>query len=78
LLKGQKEYESFKQGKKLTHKQMILAQCYVCNGLEEGGEDCLGKSCPLYPAMPYRRDRTKKKATPEQLERLKRAREARG
>lgn len=57
---GYKEYQRFKAGEPLTHKQAILAQCYVCNGLDEGGEDCKGKSCPLYQYMPYRAGRVKK------------------
>lgn len=52
-MKGLKEYERFKRGESLTHKQAILAQCYVCNGLDEGGDDCNGEDCPLYQFMPY-------------------------
>ena len=49
-LKGQKEYSDFKAGKSLSPKKSIIAQCFVCNGEEEGsGEDCRGLSCPLYP-----------------------------
>lgn len=54
-LKGQLEYKKWREGKLLTRKEAILAQCYVCNGEEEGGVDCLGKeSCPLYQFFPYR------------------------
>ncbi len=71
---GKADYERFKRGEQLTHRTAILAQCYVCNGMGEGGEDCKGKSCPLYQFMPYRADRVKKAATPEQLEALRQAR----
>ena len=54
MVKGQKEYEKFKAGKKLTWKQQVLAQCFTCNGGKEGGEDCHGKNCPLYQNMHYR------------------------
>ena len=55
LLKGQKEYKKFQEGKGLTRKQVILAQCYACNGEEEGGFDCQSKaSCPLYQYFPYK------------------------
>lgn len=55
ILKGQKEYEKFKEGKELTRKQAILAQCYVCNGQKDSSEDCLGeKTCPLYGHSPYK------------------------
>jgi hypothetical protein len=79
-MKGFKEYEKFKKGDSLTFKQAILAQCYVCNGESEGGEDCLGISCPLYQYMPYRKGRQKKQLTQEQkdkiTERFKHARNA--
>jgi len=60
--------------------QAIKAQCYICNGGAEGGEDCLGVSCPLYQYMPYRKGRQKKQLTQEQkdkiTERFKRVRDA--
>lgn len=80
-MKGQKWYEAFKAGKPLTPMQAIKVQCYVCNGAEEGGEDCLGVSCPLYQYMPYRRGKAKKELSAEQRvvirERLKKGRESR-
>jgi len=69
-IKGQKQYEAFKAGKPLSFKGAILAQCYVCNGEDEGGEDCLGVSCPLYQYMPYRKGRIKKEISPEKRARL--------
>jgi len=53
-MKGFAAYKKFLDGKQLTRKEAILAQCYVCNGLSDGGQDCKGKSCPLYEYMPYR------------------------
>jgi hypothetical protein len=50
-IKGAIELKRFKEGKLLTRKQAILAQCYECNGYE--AEDCLGVSCPLYQWSPY-------------------------
>jgi len=79
-MKGQNQYEKFKRGEPLTFKQAILAQCFVCSGGREGGEDCLGVSCPLYQFMPYREGRQKKQLTQEQkgkiTDRFKRARNA--
>lgn len=69
-LKGKKEYEKFLNGEKLSFKGAIRANCYMCNGLEEGGADCKGKSCPLYSFMPYREGRLKKVISPEKKERL--------
>ena len=65
-MKGKTQFDKFLSGKSLTPKQSILAQCYVCNGESEGGEDCLGVNCPLYEFMPYRKSRKKKELTPEQ------------
>lgn len=54
-IKGQKEWQRFKEDKSLTRKQAILAQCYSCNGEEEGAEDCLGsENCPLYAFFSYK------------------------
>ena len=79
-MKGQMQYELFKNGKSLTPKQAILAQCYVCNSENEGGEDCLGFDCPLYQYMPYRKGRIKKQLSPERkaknIEPLRKIREA--
>ena len=48
-LKGQNEYKRFLQGDNLSPKKAILAHCFMCNGEIDGsGEDCRGKSCPLY------------------------------
>lgn len=56
ITKGQLEYQRFLRGEKLTRKQAILAQCFVCNGEEEGSrKDCSGISCPLYQWFPYRK-----------------------
>ena len=70
-MRGFNQYEKFKKGESLTPKQAMLAQCYVCNGENEGGEDCLGVSCPLYQFMPYRKGRQKKQSTLTQEERNK-------
>ena len=55
-IKGQKEYEQFEKGEKLTRRQAMLANCYMCNGLEDSRADCQGKSCPIYPFRPYKRN----------------------
>lgn len=49
-LKGHIFYNRFLEGIKLSPRQTIIAQCYICNGELEGHfEDCRGESCPLYP-----------------------------
>jgi hypothetical protein len=79
-MKGQRQHEAFKAGKPLTPKQAILAQCFVCNGENEGGEDCLGASCPLYQYMSYRKGRIKKELSAERkarvIENFRKGREA--
>ena len=54
MIKGQKEFEKWEEGDKLTRKEAMLAMCYDCNGREQSREDCLGrKTCPLYQYAPY-------------------------
>jgi hypothetical protein len=54
ITRGQREYEKWESGVKLSRKQAILAHCYQCNGFEESNEDCQGKNCPSYQFMPYK------------------------
>jgi hypothetical protein len=54
IIKGETEYKRFSKGERLSYKKAILAQCYVCNGLNESNIDCQGKNCPLYQFQPYR------------------------
>lgn len=54
MMKGKKEFEKWKTGKPLTRRETMEAQCYECNGQNEGGVDCQGEeSCPMYQYMPY-------------------------
>ena len=54
-LQGGREYKKFLDGKRLTRKEAMLANCYQCMGGYEGGkQDCLGESCPLYQYYPYK------------------------
>jgi hypothetical protein len=54
-LQGGKEYKKFLDGEFLTRKEAMLAHCYECMcGYEEGKQDCLGKSCPMYQYYPYK------------------------
>jgi len=81
ILKGQLEYQKYKEGKSLTRKEAILAMCYECNGMEESGEDCMKdcdgeNNCPLYQYHPHR-SRKKRVMTLAQLEALKKMRETR-
>jgi hypothetical protein len=56
---GGREYKKFLMGEPLTRKEAMLAQCYVCNGEEESGEDCKADSCPLYEYHPHKGKRGK-------------------
>jgi len=59
--KGGKEYKMFLEGKRLTLRQSVSAQCYHCCGAyDDGMTDCKnGKSCPLYQHHPYNPNRVK-------------------
>lgn len=70
MAKGYKEYQRFMKGDPLTYRQAVLAQCYVCNGMDEGGDDCKGISCPLYQHMSYRTGKTKRPVSEEVRQRL--------
>ena len=60
-VKGQLQHRKWQKGEKLTRKQAILAQCYVCSGEETGAEDCLGeRTCPLYQYFSYKGKRKPK------------------
>ena len=59
LIKGQTDYQRWKNGVKLTRLESIYAQCYVCNGAKN--EYCGGaKSCPLYQYSPFSHEAIKK------------------
>lgn len=55
ILKGQKQYEKFEKGGKLTRREAMLAKCYECNGYDESGVDCKVETCPLYQYHPQRK-----------------------
>lgn len=61
MVKGKRQYERWLRGEKLTRKQAMVANCYNCNGLDEGAEDCGGeRSCPLYSYFFYAHSRAYK------------------
>lgn len=81
--RGKKEFINFLNGEKLTLKQAILANCYCCMGYYfDGKVDCKVLTCPLHPAMPYRKgEKVIRKILSEEQkqassERLKKARAA--
>ena len=53
--RGENELLSMCDGKRLTQREAIYAQCFICMGYYvDGKEDCGNKICPLYYYMPYR------------------------
>ena len=53
--RGENELLSMCDGKRLTQREAIYAQCFICMGYYvDGKEDCDNKICPLYYYMPYR------------------------
>jgi len=69
---GKNEYlEYMETGKKLSHKQAIVANCYQCLGFYmDGKHDCEIPDCPLYPFMPYRKgvEKVKRVRSEKQME----------
>jgi F420-0:gamma-glutamyl ligase len=59
---GKTHYLRFLQGEKLTLKQSVIADCFICTaGFLDGKVDCSNPSCVLYPFMPYRKNKEKVK-----------------
>jgi len=52
-IRGAKEFNWFKSGKKLTRGQAMRAKCYECNGGVESRADCLVDTCPMYQYRLY-------------------------
>ncbi len=46
-------------GERLTQRQAILAKCCECTGYHaDGRSDCGIPECPLYPYMPYAKNKS--------------------
>lgn len=53
--RGENEMLALCDGKRLTQREAIYAQCFICQGYYvDGKKDCQNKTCPLYYYMPYR------------------------
>ena len=69
---GKREYADYLETrKKLSPIKAIKAHCYQCqNSYVDGKNGCGMLDCPLYPYMPYRKDksRTKRERSEKQLE----------
>lgn len=81
--RGKKEYLAFLQGKPLTMRQRVLANCYQCNAwYGDGRKDCeMADNCTLHVYMPYRKGGAVKLAKPvseEVRERMRKMREKKG
>jgi hypothetical protein len=56
--KGRGELAKHLDGKRLTLKEAVLANCYGCmGGYTDGLHDCEIPDCPLYAFMPYRENK---------------------
>ena len=70
--RGKNEYLNYMEtGRKLSHKQAILANCFQCMGFYmDGKNDCEIPDCPLYSYMPYRKgvEKVKRVRTEKQME----------
>jgi hypothetical protein len=57
---GRDELINFFQGKKLTPKEAILANCCECQGYyQDAVEDCKSQICPLHLYHPYNQNKIK-------------------
>lgn len=62
VIKGQTEHKKWEKGQRLTRRQAILANCFICNGMEDSRVDCEAeKSCPIYLYSPYGNPRSLKR-----------------
>ena len=53
---GKKLYIRYLEGERLTIGEAVKAMCHVCHGRDLGTLDCEGRTCPLYPWHPNRKD----------------------
>lgn len=70
MAKGQRDFERYKQGKRLSPLHSIYANCYECNCLD-GPSDCFVHTCPLYPYMPYGTKPAQKKQMKKKVDLIK-------
>ena len=73
LARGRKELLAYRDSEPISPGQAIRAKCYECMGyFKDGPADCMTKGCPLYPYMPYNKNRKKKKVnlTDEQRKKI--------
>lgn len=52
---------------KLTARQAIAAKCCECSGFYfDGRESCTQKDCPLFPFMPYNKEKRKSRVVSDE------------
>ncbi len=65
---GRPEALKFLRGEYLSHRERIIAQCYICmTGYVDGVRDCDQTLCPLHKLMPYRTKESKQTKTIHQV-----------
>ena len=79
LARGKAEYLKWLEGGRLTNREAIYANCYLCMGYYlDGKADCKISLCPMHDLMPYNPKKTKREMTDEakraSAERLKQGR----
>jgi hypothetical protein len=77
--RGKKELIKLMTGGKLSAQECIYAKCYDCMGWysDDGAVDCESKDCPLYPKMPYNKNKVKSKVvSAETIEKRKKTMES--
>ena len=69
---GRRELVKYLEGKKISRKEAMSAFCYECQGYcKDGRVDCENVNCPMYPYMPYSKNKEQGKRPKGNTEGLK-------
>ena len=69
---GRRELVKFLEGKKISRKEAMIAFCYECQGYYKDGRiSCENTDCPMYPYMPYSKNKEQGKRPRGNLNNLK-------
>ena len=71
---GKRELVKFLESKPVSRKEAMLAFCYECQGYYRDGRiTCENVNCPMYPFMPYSKNKEqgkRPKGNPENLKKF--------
>lgn len=56
---GKREYIQYLKTGKISRAKAVQAKCLDCmSGFVDGANDCKNESCPLYPFMIYKKEKS--------------------